>query len=215
MAKNCKILELCLSDGQGGLELYVVKIIGQLRLRGHTVYSITRRGTFLSSALQGEWNVDIARPNVFKLLPVARRLVQYIEQKQIDVLRINWGHDLLLACAVKSLCQRSIKLMYSRHMRITRGKKDPYHRLLYRQVDLFTAITSNLLKEAQQFLPMDSAKMVLLRYGITPVTAVDDCKRFLEEHDLQSKVFTVGCFSRLEYAKGQHLLVEAIKQLAS
>jgi glycosyltransferase involved in cell wall biosynthesis len=215
MAKNCKLLELCLSDGQGGLELYVVKIIGQLRLRGHTVYSITRRGTYLSSALRGEWNLDTARPNVFELLPTARRLAHYLEQKQIDILRVNWGHDLPLACTVKSLCHRSIKLIYSRHMRLTRRKKDPYHRLLYRQVDLFTAITNNLLKEAQQFLPMDSKKMALLRHGITPATAVNDCKGFLEAHHLNPQSFTVGCFSRLEHAKGQHLLVEAIKHLAS
>jgi glycosyltransferase involved in cell wall biosynthesis len=215
MAKNCKILELCLSDGQGGLELYVVKIIAQLRLRGHTVYSITRRGTYLSSALRGEWNVDTARPNVFTFWPTAKRLVQVMERKQIEVLRVNWGHDLPLACAVKSLCDRSIKLIYSRHMRLTRRKKDPYHRLLYRQVDLFTAITNNLLKEAHQFLPMDGTKMALLRYGITPATPVEDCKRFLEAHHLKPQTFTVGCFSRLEYAKGQHLLVEAIKHLTS
>lgn len=215
MAKKCKILELCLSDGQGGLELYVVKIIAQLRLRGHTVYSLTRRGTYLSSVLQGEWNVDTARPNVFTFWPTARRLVQLIEQNQIEVLRVNWGHDLPLACAVKFLCRRSIKLIYSRHMRLTRHKKDPYHRLLYSQVDLFTAITNNLLKEAHQFLPMDGTKMALLRYGITPVPAVDDCKRFLEAHSLKPQSFTVGCFSRLEYAKGQHLLVQAIKHLLS
>ena len=39
------------------------------------------------------------------------------------------------------------------------------------------------------------------------------CSNYFEQYDLQSNVFTVGLFGRIEYGKGQHLLVEAISTL--
>ncbi|MEN8129194.1 MAG: glycosyltransferase family 4 protein [Pseudomonadota bacterium] len=215
MNKNYRILEFCLSDGQGGLELYMLNITSQLRSRGHVVYSITRPGTFLFEALQGEMNQPFERPKLHKLFFVANKIACYFEARRIDIVHLHWGYDLPLVTVVKRLCKRPVKLIYSRQMQITKSKRDPYHWLLYSQLDLFTAITRKLLKEAQQYLPMSPGKIDLLRYGITPADGIGDCESFLRGMDLSPGWFSIGCFSRIEYAKGQHLLLEALSMLSA
>lgn len=213
MNKNYRVLEFCLSDGQGGLELYMLNITGQLRSRGHVVYSITRPETFLFEALNGEMNQPFERPKLRNLFSVASKIARYIEARHIDIMHMHWGYDLPLVTVVKRLCRRPVKLIYSRQMQITKSKRDPYHRLLYSQLDLFTAITGKLLKEAQRYLPMRPCNIDLLRYGITPVESDGDRESFLGDMGLHPGRFTIACFSRIEYAKGQHLLLEAVSML--
>lgn len=215
MNRTYRIVEFCLSDGQGGLELYVVKIAAALRAQGHLVYTITRPETFLSETLRGRWNRPMERPKLLSVLATARRIAFFLDDEAIDIMHIHWGHDLPLASLVKRMCRRPLKLIYSRQMQITKSKRDPYHRLLYSQVDLFTAITRNLLEEARRYLPMRATDLGLLRYGISPAEATGDCTSFLAHSELKAEKFSIGCFSRLEYAKGQHLLIEALHLLHS
>jgi glycosyltransferase involved in cell wall biosynthesis len=193
----------------------VVKIAAALRGQGHTVYTMTRPATFLADALQGQWNRLEQRPKLLYLLATARRIARFFDDKAIDIMHIHWGHDLPLASLVKRMCKRPVKLIYSRQMQITKSKRDPYHRLLYSQVDLFTAITRNLLEEARRYLPMRSSDLGLLRYGISATEASGDCGAFLAQSQFKTGLFTIGCLSRIEYAKGQHLLIEALRLLHS
>lgn len=210
-----RIVELCLSDGRGGLELYVVKIAVALRARGHLVYTITCPGTFLSEALRDQWNRTMDRPKLLTLLVTARHIARFLDEEAIDILHMHWGHDLTLASLVKRLCKRPVKLIYSRQMQITTSKRDPLHRVLYSQVDLFTAITRNLLDEARRYLPMCADDLGLLHYGISASKATDDCSGFLANSGFEKEKFSIACFSRIEYAKGQHLLIEALRLLHS
>jgi glycosyltransferase involved in cell wall biosynthesis len=206
-------LEFCLSPSQGGLELYVVKITRQLRAQGFPVESITRANTFLSKSLAGKYHASIDYRSFFGTFVAAKRTVRYLDFHQIDIVHIHWGDDLLHAVLAKKWARRPVYLIYSRQMRISRSKHDHYHRFLYKHVDILTVITENLLKEARRNLPMDEERIRLLRYGITPAKQVIDCKRFLEEVGLEKGRYTIGCFSRREHAKGQHVLINALRRL--
>lgn len=213
MAKGLRILELCLSNGKGGLELYVADIVEKLRARGWSVQSITRKHTFLSEALKGERNSTIDQPNALGLLFVAKRIARQIESGAVDILHINWGHDLPLAVMAKRLARSEIKLIYSRHMRITRKKHDYYHKFFYQHVDALTITTQRLLAEARDNLPMEPGDLYYLPYGIDPPASTGDCTALLGENERVSNGLNIGCFSRREHAKGQHVLLEAVRQL--
>ncbi len=206
-------MEFCLSPSQGGLELYVVKITRQLRALGYVVESMTRSNTFLSASLAGKSNTAIDYRSFFGTFVAAKRTARYLDSHQIDVIHIHWGHDLLPAVLAKKWARRPVYLIYSRQMRISRSKHDPYHRFLYKDVDVLTVITEKLLEEAKINIPMELAKLRLLRYGITPARTVADCNDFLQDVGFARERFTIGCFSRREHAKGQHVLINALRRL--
>ncbi len=208
-----RILEFCLSPSQGGLELYVVKITRLLRAQGYLVESMTRKNTFLSATLAGQYNAVIDYRSFLGTIVVAKQIARFLRSHQIDVIHIHWGHDLLPAVLAKKWARQPVHLIYSRQMRITRSKRDPYHSLLYKNVDVLTVITENLLQEARMNLPMDKERIRLLRYGITPAKQVTDCKGFLKGLGLAEGRYTIGCFSRREHAKGQHVLINALRGL--
>lgn len=213
MTGKPRILEFCLSPSQGGLELYVVKITRQLRALGYPVESMTRTNTFLSASLAGKYNTGIDYRSFFGTFVAAKRTARYLDSRQIDVVHIHWGNDLLHAVLAKKWARRPLYLIYSRQMRISRTKHDPYHSFLYKGVDILTVITAKLLEEARLNLPMEVEKLRLLRYGITPARQVIDCNKFLEAVDFDEGRYTIGCFSRREQAKGQHVLINALRRL--
>ena len=51
-------------------------------------------------------------------------------------------------------------------MKLTRPKKNFYHKFLYRNIDLFLVITKKLYMESCEFLPLDKSKIHILPYGI-------------------------------------------------
>lgn len=212
------VLELCLSPGYGGLEMYPHKVLLHLRARGVSCRAVIAPGTLLASRVAEDGIPhEYLRPGS-KVVPLvgARRLARWLDAWAIDVLHMHWGHDLSLAVLAKRLAKRRVKLVYTRQMALTRYKRDPYHRLLYREVDRFVTITQRLKAEAERFLPMPPGKIVHLYYGVPapePLSA-EECGAFFDEHSVRLDVFKIGVFSRIQRLKGQHLAVEALKQLA-
>jgi len=78
-------------------------------------------------------------------------------------------------------------------------------------------ITKNLEGEARRFLPIQPEKIQLLYYGVPERKQVEAtiCSEYFSENKLQQGAFTVALFGRIEYGKGQHLLVEAMSKLIS
>ena len=209
------ILELCLSYGFGGLELYVFKTVSQLRQSGCNVQVVARKNTFLDKKLE---EAEIPR-NYLRarstILPVftAWRLARYIDNNNIDVIHIHWGYDLALAVLAKTMCRRNVKLVYTRQMALTRKKYDPYHRFLYKNVDAYVVITRSLFDAANQYLPLQEGCLHLLYYGVPAADSSGNCDDFLKEKGIEKEAFKLAIFGRIEQGKGQHLLVEAVHQL--
>ncbi len=212
-----KILELCLSDGHGGLELYVDRAVRYFHTLHQPCLAVVAPGTLLARRLgeAGMAYATLKRPP--RLLPhlAARWLARLMEREGIDVMHIHWGKDLYLAVLAKRLCRRSVKLIYSRQMALTRAKKDFYHRRLYRQVDRYVVISQRLFDEAARFLPLARERLYLLYYGVKapPGRVAAHCEGFLQQAGLDAAGFRIGLFGRIEHGKGQHVLVEALAEL--
>lgn len=214
-----KILELCLSDGHGGLELYADRTVRYFHAQDLPCLAVVAPGTRLARRLgqAGMACHTLKRPP--RLFPywAARRLARLMEREAIDVVHLHWGKDLNLAVMAKRLCRRPITLVYSRQMALTRPKKDVYHRRLYAQVDRYVVISQRLYEEAMRFLPLPAERVRLLYHGVPAPVAPDasGCVPFLAQAGLAGRGFRIGLFGRIEQGKGQHVLVDALAELVS
>jgi len=212
------ILILCSSNGLGGLELYAERERQSLQSRGNTCYLSVQENSPLSNRLKlNKERCLLTRPH-WKVLPLitAIKLARYIDANEIDLIHIHWTNDITLGVLTKFFSKRIPKLVYSRHMGITRPKKDFYHRFFYSRVDHLLVVSKQVEKEAHKHLPLPPHRISLLYLG---VPATDNPAPVQHSSLLPDKFvghpFRIGMFGRIEHGKGQHLLIEAMTVLVN
>jgi len=209
------ILGICLSHGKGGLELYAHRAIRALQLAGHDCHFAIQPESFLR---QLEWQIPLIelRPT-FRNLPLisARRLARYIDAHKVDIIHMHWNKDLNLAALAKAMSRRKPRLVYTRHMEITRSKLDLYHRILYAQVNRLLVISRFVEDQAFRYLPLARDQVTLLYVGVaeTMRASVDECNQLIQDDSDRKKAFVIGMIGRIEHGKGQHVLLEAVSLL--
>ena len=209
------VLELCLSPGLGGLELYVFRCAQALE-RHHRVTGVLNTAGKLTTHFSEHAQIRTHKLNrSSKLLPLlnARSLAVIIDDEQIDVIHMHWGNDLALAALAKRLSRTKPALVYTRQMKITRRKNDIYHRLLYAQMNLMLTITRQLEGEAKLYIPVQDWQISTLYYGVKAPGAFlphEDIRQQRDKLGFAEQDFIVGLLGRLERGKGQHLLIEAL-----
>lgn len=209
------ILELCLSPGLGGLELYVFRS-AQALAKNHQVTTVLNTSGKLTTYFgehsdTGTCTLDKSS----KLLPWrnARKLARIIDDEQIDVIHMHWGNDLALAALAKRFSDKKPALVYTRQMKITRYKNDWYHRYMYAQMNLMLTITKQLEEEAKRFIPGHDKQITTLYYGVNPPAVwltPDDIRQQRGKLGFADNDFIIGLLGRLEQGKGQHLLIAAL-----
>lgn len=208
---------LCLSNGYGGLELYAAKEVKQLQARGHDCLPVVTQDSMLHDHLH-EAGIDPVCLHVTnRQLPLlaSRKLARLIEEKQIDIVHIHWNNDLNLAVLARRFSMRKPQLVYSRHMAITRSKKDPVHRWFYSEVDCLIVVTKLMQQEAETYLPLPKSRIHQLYLGVADMGDISpDCTDCYADSFPQRKL-NVALFGRIEPYKGQHLLVSAVSQLVN
>lgn len=210
------ILVLCLSTGKGGLELYAQRELRWLRNSGHDCYAAVSRGSIFlekGSRCVLEYS-EIKRSSRLFPFMAAYRVAKIIDRYKIDVLHIHWAKDLNLAVFSKLLSRRDVRLVYTRHMGITRQKKDFYHRFLYRGVNKLIVGTKLVYDEAIRYLPLKENIIEQLYIGVPSVSADHDkYKIIIENSRIRDRKFKIGLFGRIEQGKGQEVLVHAVEDL--
>ena len=210
-----KILEICLSPGIGGLELYMVKVARFLAGHVKPAKLMVSKGSFLEKSFSEQGfkydNLNVVThhfPIIASLL-----LAKYIRKNQIDIIHVHHGKDLFL-CVLARVFARRGKVIYTRQMSLTRYKHDLYHKFLYRNVDAYVVITQVLYDDAIKYLPIEKQNIHLLYYGVPkPSTDKTDCPRYFNDNGLSTGSITIAIFGRVEELKGQHLLIDAVIQL--
>jgi glycosyltransferase involved in cell wall biosynthesis len=209
------ILELCLSKGFGGLELYVFRAAQALD-NNHNVLAVLNQDSQLAEHFgnNSEINTTYFKPSR-SFLPFiqARKLAKLIDEHSIDVMHMHHSKDLALAAFAKYFSAKKPFIIYTRQMQITRSKNDFYHNFLYKQMDLMLTITKRLEKDASRLISRYSEKIKTLYYGVNaPMHFLSKDERDQQRADIgfKSDDFIIGLLGRLEENKGQHLLIEAI-----
>jgi glycosyltransferase involved in cell wall biosynthesis len=208
---------LCMSQGHGGLELYALREHRELTARGINCVSVVVRDSMLATQLDEQSLEPVFLDIANRRLPIlaARKLAKILDEKQVDVLHMHWNKDLNLAVLAKLFARRNIKLVYSRHMDITRSKRDLFHRFFYSRVDLVLTISKLVTADCRRFLPLPAEKVQLLYLGVAaPRSAHSDCQTFFND-SFKKRRLNIACFGRMEPYKGQHILVNAAESLLS
>ncbi len=213
-----KILELCLSNGLGGLELYVFRATEALKNKNNSVLAVLTANSKLDNYFQQHSAIKIKyfkrHPNPLPLRN-AKRLAKIIDKNKIDIIHMHWGKDLSLAAFAKAFSKRKPALVYTRQMMITRRKDDLYHNFLYKQMDLMLTITKELEILCKKYIPRCADKITTLYYGVKAPAKFLDKSAVLQQRQqlaFSADDFIVGLIGRLEQSKGQHLLIDAIRQ---
>ena len=212
-----KLLELCLSQGFGGLELYAEKGILHYSKIDNNCLPVISKNSLLDKRLQ-EKNVPslyIKVINQYFPLLAAIKLARICGKNRITTIHIHWRKDFPLAVFTKIFCRLPVRLVYTRQMALTREKRDIYHKFLYRHVDYYLTITKNLENEAKLYLPLNPDTISVLYYGVPAQkpSGAKSCREYFNTIKLNTDIFTVGMFGRIEAGKGQHLLVDATLRL--
>lgn len=200
-----KILELCLSPDLGGLELYMARASHFLN-----AYSVINVNGKLEPYYQNT-TFNYSKIGRYSFIKLAR----LIDENDIDVLHLHWTKDIPVAVLAKLFSRKKPKLVQTRNMRMTRFKDDFYHRFLYCNMDMMLAVTHQVKEQIEKFVPSDIRPRIEVLYmgAETPDKLDDEQRRELREELGLSNFFVVGIVGRIEEAKGQHLLLEAIRKL--
>jgi glycosyltransferase involved in cell wall biosynthesis len=210
------ILELCLSPGLGGLELYVYRSSDALS-RKNNVIAVLAENDKLDNYYKEHSSTErlyLKRSRNPVPLINAKKLAKIIDDYNIDAIHMHWGKDLALAAFAKAFSRKKPSIVYTRQMMITRPKNDFYHNFLYGQMDIMLTITRELELLAQSFIRRYANNITTLYYGVkSPNKQLDQetIKQQRKELGFHEDAFIVGLIGRLEESKGQHLLINAIK----
>ncbi len=208
-----KVAILCLSPGIGGLELYALREYLALTARGVDCVPIVTEGSQLAQRFAAEQIPVLSLQVSFRKLPLlaATKLASLLRHASVDIVHMHFAKDLALAALAKK--RYSFGLVYTRHMDISRSKKDWMHRLLYQEIDGFWTITESMRQQAIDYLPMDSDKIQCIYLGVG--APVGDGKKvdFFSAHEFPRRQLNLALFGRMEREKGQHLLIDAMSRL--
>ncbi|MBH44514.1 MAG: glycosyl transferase [Gammaproteobacteria bacterium] len=209
-----KILAICTSPDIGGLELYFTKMVNYYK--DNSVSAVCRKNSEIEKRIPDS-RIAISKISIFNILYYALKISKFINQNKIDVIHVSWSKDILFSVLIKILSKQKLLLIYYRQMKITRYKNDFYHSFLFKYIDLVLVITQKLKIEAQKYYPIKNNKIQILTYGIYKPTEIDihGKNQYFEKINLNTSLFTIGLFSRVEEQKGQHLVIDAIKELKS
>lgn len=212
MKENKNILELCLSDGLGGLELFVASCYKQFSKKTSCKIAIAPDSK-LDDYLQDKSSFFLKRSKFFPIFP-AFKLAKYIDEHAIDIIHFHWNKDILIAVLAKTLSKKKPKLVQSRHMGMTRFKDDFYHRLVYKNIDTIHAVTLKVKEQLKKFIPKDIRPEIKMVYLGTSASIIDENKIFAlkQKYNLED-TFIIGIVGRIEAIKGQYKVIEALAQL--
>lgn len=205
-------MELCLSSHLGGLELSVIDFYNYFKAKTNC-YFIVAPNTKLDKNFQDKNKFTIKRNKFFPIFP-ALKLAKFVDANNINVIHFHWGADIITAVLAKLISKNKPKIIYSRHMHMTRFKHDIYHRFIYRNIDMLHAITNRVKKQLELYIPDDVRPPISMIYhGVSePIINKEIIKNLQSKYNINDE-FVVGMIGRIEKAKGQHILIDAVSKL--
>ncbi|MGJ0314849.1 glycosyltransferase family 4 protein [Aliarcobacter cryaerophilus] len=200
-----KVLEVCLSPDLGGLELYMKNITKYLNST-----AVINKKSKLKNVFENEKinHFELSRYNFLKLAKI-------IDKEKIDIIHLHWTKDIPVVVFAKLLSKRKPKIVQTRHMHMTRFKSDFYHKFLYKNIDIMIAVTNLVKEQLEKFIPKDIRPKIETSYigANTPKLLSNEEKNSLKKSFNITDEFIVCIVGRIEEAKGQHIVLEAVESL--
>lgn len=208
------VLQVCLSKGWGGLEMYPIRIGMQLKTRNWRVFGLALEGTRVAEEMKSAGFEVTEVTSKCQAIRQLFQLVKLLRDNNITVMHCHKSGDLLIGALLKQFCR--FRLIFTEHMGVTKPKKDLYHRWIYEQVDQLLAISDVTLTRNRNALPIAVEKTQRLWLGtdVKPYPLKEQEKeRLLQEFHIHQEAQIVGLIGRLCKGKGQRELIQAFAQL--
>lgn len=200
-----KVLEICLSPDLGGLELYMKNITKYLNSN-----AVINKNGKLIEEFDNE-KIDYFEISRYDFL----KLAKIIDKEEIDIMHLHWTKDLPVVVFAKLLSKRKPKIVQTRHMHMTRFKSDFYHKFLYKNINIIVSVTNLVKEQLEKFIPKDIRPIIKTSYigANTPKLLSNEEKINLKKSFNINDEFIVCIVGRIEEAKGQHIVLQAIENL--
>lgn len=200
-----KILNVVVAKIWGGGEQYVYDTSKVLAVKGIKVYiAVDKRNTALQQRF-GEV-AEVVTADLYSLAGIKafRKLKDFIEQEQIDIINCHSGHAMLLCLLLK--LNTKAKLVCFKHNAL-KAKNDLYHQWQRKQTDAFVCV-SKLVYDLQTdgLKHIEKEKYHLIYNGID----TDKFDKLVKE---KHSDFVVGYAGRIAKDKGLDTLLEAFAEL--
>ncbi len=208
------VLQVCLSKGWGGLEMYPIRIGIQLKTRNWRVFGLALEGSQVAEKMKAAGFNVVEVSSKSQAIKQLFRLVKLLRDNKITVMHCHKSGDLLIGALLKQFS--NFRLIFTEHMGVTKPKKDLYHRWIYKQVDQLLAISDITLARNRNALPIAVEKTQRLWLGtdLKPYPLKEEEKeQILQEFDIQQGARIVGLIGRLCKGKGQRELIQAFAEL--
>lgn len=175
----------------------------------HFSFAIVLEDSWIAEELQQNKTTLFYQKKPSKLpLLSAHKIAQWIIKNKIDLLHIHWTKDLLIAVLIKKILAKKhhpIKLVVSRHMSLSRQKKDAYHRWLYTTVDAYISVCNFVHSQAIQRLPIEMERLHRVYPGVMATQQALNSPFVINQQKINLIVL-----GRLEPNKGQYLMLQAL-----
>jgi glycosyltransferase involved in cell wall biosynthesis len=200
-----KVLEVCLSPDLGGLELYMKNVTKYLNSP-----AVINKKSKLKEIFENEKinYFEISRYNFLKLSKI-------IDKEEIDIVHLHWTKDIPVVVFAKLLSKRKPKIVQTRHMHMTRFKSDFYHKFLYKNIDMMIAVTNLVKEQLEKFILKDIRPKIETSYigaNTHKVLSNEEKNHLKKTFDITDE-FIVCIVGRIEEAKGQNIVLEAVESL--
>jgi len=213
MQNSKNILEVCLSPDLGGLELYMSSCAKELS-KDFNTKCIISESSKLKPFLENLKTIQINRKSSFSLF-ASFKIAKIIDTNRIDIVHIHWTKDIPIVVFAKLISKQKPKIIQTRHMTMTRFKDDFYHKFLYKNIDTIICVTKALENQINKFIPKyirPKVKTIYLGVKEPKVFNKEELDLYKKELKIEDS-FMIGFVGRINEAKGQYLLIEAMKEL--
>lgn len=205
------VLQVCLSKGWGGLEMYPPRISKWLPQNNWKPHALALKdGNIALSFKQNNNNcfevtsTSDAILNIFKIS-------NWIKKNNITIIHCHKSSDLKIAVLLKIIT--GAKIIFTEHMGGMRSKKDLFHKIIYRNVDKVLSISNETRSRNIRLLPISPKKIQTLWLG-TEFKSPDISPDLLRAQlNIQKQDCIIGVPGRLCPGKGHLLMVDVIQQL--
>lgn len=211
-----KVAFVCSSISKGGLEINLVKTAKKFIESGNYVLVIGVSNSYIIDSCQ-KYNIPyqiIKKPIKYFDFFSAINLNKILIKKNIKNVMVfhNYDTDFVSLC---KLINKNLNLIYHQNMQIGGNKKDFFHTIRYSKFDKWISTLNFLKNDVLRLSNYPEQRMKIIPIGIEEdfiKTNIDKsvARNFFE---LDIEDFVIGVIGRIDYQKGQLILIKALEKL--
>lgn len=212
-----KILFTCLSNGWGGLEMYTLTILLQLKKNNFDVSLLAIKNSQISIEAKNENIITHEINSVRGLIPFTIYQISLLLKKEnYDVIHSHSSKDLWLIVPAMKLIQSKSSLHFTKHVASGIEKKDFLHNWLYKRINRVYAISKMIKNNLIDTTSIPSEKIFLLYNGIDTQKFNPDKinrKTIRNEFNIADNEILIGMIGRISQGKGHEEFIKSAEIL--